>query len=585
MKGPLKDKPNSLSQFKSAFSHAIPTRSLQFEYHSLSSINPALPSADQQGQGMTIDCQSHGNMHVATPHAHDLIFIFEFSMLACGETNLLEERNLPLHLSYSRDFLASAAAMEQALEHPGLAIARSLYFHQDAGQRERWSAAQAVLVNQELRVEGQATPQLKVQEDSGVWNWQKTFAGVLPSGKNPPGLQHSLDYEVKGQSQTAIPMELGLLNLQGKEKSVTMQSNRTVAKTEIQIRMHRITAVDNERLNILLADANAPVDPARPKLSIEERDRLLRHWQKFRDKDGLKPLQGESVANQSVYIELKQALRRDPSIAQELAADLQGLDPASSGFATLAGALIYSGVSPALDAFVAQAELRHRDMNFQSRALPMIGLAPQPDLVSWKYLDQARRLQKSSQLGVAAELGMATHLKQGYQDKGAEEFVEEISQRMLAANTEAKRLHLLDLVGNAGLEKLLPLVESWLKQGTPAMRLRIAQSLRHMQDLKAEQLLLELAADTNLELSLTALQSLRDRTPSLSSLSGLLDLLERPHHDRVQLLILENLYAARSLDPMLLDKIQKIRDTLTLSPNLSEAWDQLEEDWADSAGA
>jgi len=585
MKGPLPGKLSSFSRFESVSSHAIPARSLQFEYHSLSYINPSITSGDNRGQGLTIDCQSRGSIHLATPRAHDLIFIFEFSMLVCGETNLMEERNLPLHLSYSREYLASAAAVEQALEHPGLAIARSLYFHLDTGQRERWSGNQAALVNQELRVEGEVTPVLKVKEESGVWNWQKTFAGAVPTLKNPLRLRHSLEYDVKGQSQTASPMELGLLNLQGIEKSVTMQKNQVVARTEIQIRMHRITEVDNDRLKSLLADANAPVDSARQQLSLEEKDRLIRHWQKFRDKDGLKSVQGESVANQSIYIELKQALRRDPKIAQELAADLQGLDPGSSGFATLAGALIYSGESQALDAFVAQAELRHRDTNFQSSALPMIGLAPQPNVVSWKYLDQARRLQKSSELGVAAELGMATHLKQGYQNKGAEEFVEEISRRMLTANTEAERLHLLDLVGNAGLEKLLPLVESWLNEGSPAMRLRIAQCLRHMQDPKAEQLLLQLAAAANLELSLTALQSLRDRTPALSSLPALLDLLQRPHHDRVHLLILENLYAARALDPMLLEKIQKIMDALTLSSNLSEAWDQMEEDWADSAGA
>jgi hypothetical protein len=208
----------------------------------------------------------------------------------------------------------------------------------------------------------------------------------------------------------------------------------------------------------------------------------------------------------------------------------------------------------------------------------MIGLAPNPTGASWKYLDTMRQDSKEPSMKTAAELAMATHLKRGYQDPT---FITEIQVRLQAARTETDRLHLLDVVGNSGLDQFLPIIHSWLQEASLPLRLRIAQSLRFMEDPKAETLLLEMAADQNPELAAMALQSLQQRQPSRDAIPVLLQVLTRSRDDRLRLMILENLYAARHQDAELLKKIQRIRSELTMGASLARAWDQLEKDWVD----
>jgi hypothetical protein len=254
------------------------------------------------------------------------------------------------------------------------------------------------------------------------------------------------------------------------------------------------------------------------------------------------------------------------------------MDPASSAFATLSGALIYSGEPEALNSFVKIALDHKNDAEWQNRALPMIGLAPAPTTQSWTYLETMRKQANEANLKSAAELGMGTHLKRGYLDA---DFVVEIQQRMENARTEEDRLHLLDVVGNAGLDQFFSLVTAWLPTASPALRLRIIQSLRFMLQPEAEKILLQIAADAEPEFALAALQSLRDRRVANASLPLLLKILGQRADDRIRLQVLENLYEARQMDADLLPKIQRIRSGLTLSAALTAAWNQIEKDWVD----
>jgi hypothetical protein len=189
-----------------------------------------------------------------------------------------------------------------------------------------------------------------------------------------------------------------------------------------------------------------------------------------------------------------------------------------------------------------------------------------------------RQQSRDPDLKTAAELGMATHLKRGYQDA---DFLAEIQRRMENASTEEARLHLLDLVGNAGLDEFFPIVASWLPGSTRTLRLRLGQALRFMPRPEAETLLLQLAAESDLDVALVSLQSLRDRTVTSGSIPALLQLLTRHTDDRIRLKVLENLYEARHQDADLLPKIQRLRSGLTFGPALTEAWEQLEKDWVD----
>ncbi|MDQ3232978.1 MAG: HEAT repeat domain-containing protein [Pseudobdellovibrionaceae bacterium] len=240
--------------------------------------------------------------------------------------------------------------------------------------------------------------------------------------------------------------------------------------------------------------------------------------------------------------------------------------------------MIYSGEGEALDAFVEQALAHKDDGHWQERALPMVGLAPAPTGASWKYLDTMRQQTKQPDVASAAELGMATHLKHGFQDPV---FVDELQLRLEKAQTETERLHLLDVVGNAGLEQFFPIISAWLKGASLPLRMRIVQALRFMKRPESETILLEMAAAPEADLALTALQCLRDRTMAKESIPVLLKLLGQTQDDRIRLKVLENLYEARSLDAGLLPKIQNLRRTMAMGQALAEAWEQMEKDWVD----
>ncbi len=558
-------------------------RSWSFSYHSLSYLNPVLSTAKAGDRGLTMACHAKGQLHAMAQHTADLRLIFEFSEIMCGEADILADRALSHVSAWDRDYLQSLGAVEAALQNPNLAIARSIFLAMNLDFDRDFSKIVSPIADAQLRAEGRVDVAFQSHQGTAGWLWTKSYQGPLTTALNPLGLNHHLELEVQASSQSTRPLELALNELKATEKIQSFQKKRLIARTELQIHLQHLPNMDQARLKDLLAEGTlAPSVTGQNPLTAEERARVLDHWKAFRDQEGQKPVYGESMANQEVYIELKQSLRKDPELANELAMDLKDMDPASSGFATLAGALVYSGEAEALDAFVREAE-QHRDQyEWQSRALPLAGLAPKPNVSSWQYLDEARKKQQDPNLSRAAELGMATHLKQGYADKGAQVYVDELLQRMQAASSEGEQLQLLDLVGNAGLEKGLSIIETWLAHGSLALRIRISQALRNIQNPRAEQILLQLATESPAELSLAALQNLRNRTPSSAAIPILLGLLSQSPEDRVRMLCLDNLYAARLLDPELLEKVKRIRQGITLSSALRETWDQVERDWTDS---
>ncbi len=557
----------------------FPVQSFSFTYTSQSYLNPTLPGSQGTGQGLTIACESKGLMHLKGTGAEPFALLFEFTDALCGGANVISERGLARTGHYTREFLTSAIAVQRATEDPALAIARSLFLHMDLGLRTGWDDKKQNQGHEERRLEGDVVPTLDWVVDQGLVQWTKKFSGVLPSENAAGGLTQTLQYHVGGRSEIQKPIEWGLVQLDGSEQSITLQKKNLVARTDIQIRLQRAAPLNKDDLRTLWVETKANIPAAAPKmLSVEEKQTLLQRWRQFRDGEGQKPARGSSESNQEEYLELKQALRQDPSLADELADDLKEMDPASSAFATLSGALIYSGEAEALNVFVTEALAHKDDAAWQQRALPMVGLAPGPTAQSWKYLDAMRQEAKQPELKVAAELGMATHLKRGYQDPA---FITEIQDRMQSAQTEEARLHLLDVVGNAGLDQFFPIVSSWLPGASLPLRLRIVQALRFMQRPEAEALLLQLAADPNMDMALMALQSLRDRTVLASSIPVLLQLLTTSTDDRVRLRILEGLYDARHQDVELLKKVQRIRSGLSMGAALTAAWDQLEKDWVD----
>lgn len=554
----------------------FPTQSFEFSYDSQSYLNPALPGTPGQSKGLTIACESKGLMHLGRPRAQSLHFLFEFTVVLCGGVNLISERGLARTVHYSHEFLSSKEAMQQATEDPALAIARSHFLHMNLGQKARWSEDHRL---EELRIEGGVTPEVTWVMDQGQVQWTKKFSGPVSGDESPIGLSQSLQYQVGARSDVSEPLEWGLLQLDGHEQSISLQKQNLVARTDITIRLMRTNTVDAGAVQNLWAETTINTPAAAPRImSTADREKILERWRHFRDRDGQKPARGANEDSQDEYLELKKALREEPSLADELAEDLNDMDPAISAFATLSGALIYSGEGTALNAFVRKA-LEHKDeAEWQNRALPMIGLAPAPTAQSWNYLETMRKQSQDGNLKSAAELGMGTHLKRGFQD---ETFVSEIQQRMGNARTEDERLHLLDVVGNAGLDQFFPLISSWLSGASPTLRLRIVQALRFMLRPEAEKLLLQLAADAEPELALTALQSLRERQVSGAAIPLLLQILSSRPDDRIRLQVLENLYAARHQDAELLPKIQRIRSGLTLSAALTAAWNQIEKDWVD----
>jgi hypothetical protein len=557
----------------------FPIQSFDFAYHSQSYLNPLLPGAKTSGQGLTIACESRGLMHLSRSAADALTLLFEFTDVLCGGANVISERGLARTVHYTREFLTAKDAVQRATEDPALAIARSLFLHMDLGLRASWPAPNEEIVAKERRLEGDLSPALDWVMDQGAVQWTKSFSGVLPGDAAAVGLTQSLQYQVRGRSEKSDPIEWGLLQLDGNEQSISMQGKNLLARTDIQIHLRRTTTVNSKDLRNLWAETRANISAAAPKIiTAEEKEALMQRWRQFRDGEGQRPARGATASNQDEYLELKQALRQDPALAEELADDLDDMDPTSSAFATLSGALIYSGEAQALNAFVEEASAHRDDRHWQQSALPMIGLAPGPTAQSWKYLDTIRQETKDPELKTAAELGMATHLKHGYQDAS---FVAEIQTRMASAQTEDERLHLLDVIGNGGLDQFFPIIASWLQGASPALRLRIVQALRFMQRPEAETLLLQLAGDSEVDLALMALQSLRDRTVAVSSIPRLLQLLTQSQDDRIRLKILENLYEARHQDADLLKKVQSIRSDLTLGPALTAAWEQLEKDWVD----
>ncbi|HET9240919.1 MAG TPA: HEAT repeat domain-containing protein [Oligoflexus sp.] len=554
----------------------FPARSFEFSYESQSYLNPTLPSAAGKGQGLTIACESRGLMHLGRPRAMTLHFLFEFTSVLCGGVNVMSERGLARTVHYSREFLASEDAMQRATEDPALAIARSLFLPMDLGQKSRWSDDRSF---DELRIEGRITPELAWVMDKGQVQWTKKFSGPVPGDEGARGLSQSLQYQVGARSEVSEPMEWGLLQLDGHEQSVSLQNQNLVARTDITVRLVRTSVSDARALRDLWADTEINRPAAAPRImSSADKDRILQRWRHFRDREGQNPARGANEESQDEYLELKKALRDEPSLADELVDDFNDMDPASSAFATLSGALIYSGEAAALNAFVRKALEHKNEMEWQSRALPMIGLAPVPTAQSWTYLETMRKQANEANLKSAAELGMGTHLKHGFQDGN---FVAEIQIRMENARTQDERLHLLDVVGNAGLDQFFPLIRSWLPSASPVLRIRIVQALRFMLRPDAEMLLMQLAADAEPELALGALQSLRERQVSNASIPLLLHILSSRSDDRIRLQALENLYEARHLDADLLPKIQRIRSGLSLSAALAAAWNQIEKDWVD----
>lgn len=565
-----------LKTVEAAAREDFPAQSFEFSYDSQSYLNPTLPGTPGAGQGLTIACEARGLMHLGRPQAASLHFLFEFTVVLCGGANVMSERGLARTVHYSREFLASKDAVQRATEDPALAIARSLFLHMDLGLKARWSEERKP---DELRIEGRIAPEFAWVMDKGQVQWTKKFSGPVSGDEGPTGLSQSLQYRVGAQSEVSEPIEWGLLQLDGHEQSVSLQNQNLVARTDITIRLVRSSRVDTEALRSLWAATEINSPAAAPRiLSRADKDRILQRWRHFRDRDGQQPARGANEDSQDAYLELKKALRDEPSLADELAEDLNDMDPASSAFATLSGALIYSGEAEALNAFVRKALDHKDDLAWQNRALPMVGLAPVPTAQSWTYLETMRKQTQESNLKSAAELGMGTHLKRGFQD---ENFVTEIQQRLENARTEDERLHLLDVVGNAGLDQFFPLLSSWLPGASPVLRLRIVQALRFMLRPEAEKLLLQLAFDAEPELALTALQSLRERQVSGASIPLLLQILSSRSDDRIRLQTLENLYEARHLDADLLQKIQRIRSGLTLSAALTAAWNQIEKDWVD----
>jgi len=558
----------------------LPVSSFEFSYNSLSYLNPVLPGSQGGGTGLTIACESKGLIHLASAMGDATTLLIEFTTVLCGEANVIAERGLRRTVQYTREFLASTAAVQRATEDPALAITRSLFLHMDGGLRERWPEPAVVLHHQEKRLEGDVTPETHFSRQQDGIHWTKQFSGLVQGEGTAAGLTQSLNYEVKATSLDTQPTELGLVQLHGNEQSVTLQKKSLLARTDIEIRIQRVASLGSQQWQTLAAETQIDAFAAAPKIMTrEEKDRIVTRWRQFRDGEGQQPARGASASNQDEYLELKQALRQDASLASDLADDLEDMDPDSSAFATLAGALIYSGEASALDAFVEQALAQKDDSAWQERALPMIGLAPRPTAESWKYLETMRQQKTDPELAVGAELGMGTQLKHGYQDAA---FIAELKQRMQAAQTEADRLHLLDVVGNAGLEQFYPIVTAWLQNASLPLKLRIVQALRFMNRAEAETLLLQLSADPDADLALMALQCLQDRSLTAASIPVLLQLLTSARDDRMRLKILENLYAARHLDTSLLQKIRSIRQSIQISPSLAQTWDQLEKDWVDS---
>jgi hypothetical protein len=554
----------------------VPAQSFEFSYDSQSYLNPTLPGASGVGQGLTIACEAKGLMHLGRPQAGSLHFLFEFTVVLCGGANVMSERGLARTVHYSHEFLTSKEAVQRATEDPALAIARSLFLHVNLGAKARWSDERTI---EELRIEGRVAPELTWITDRAQVQWTKKFSGPVSGDDNSIGLSQSLQYQVGARSEVSEPIEWGLLQLDGHEQSVSLQNQNLVARTDIAIRLLRTSRVDAGTLRDLWTQTEINSPAAAPRImSTADKERIVQRWRHFRDRDGQKPARGANEDSQDEYLELKKALRDEPSLADELVDDLNEMDPGSSAFATLSGALIYSGEAAALNAFVRKALEHKNDVEWQNRALPMVGLAPVPTAQSWTYLESMRKQTQEANLKSAAELGMATHLKRGYQD---DNFVAELQERMQNARTEDERLHLLDVVGNAGLDQFFPLLTAWLPSASPALRLRIVQALRFMLRPEAEKLLLQLAADAEAELALTALQSLRERQVSGASIPLLLQILSSRADDRIRLQALENLYEARHMDADLLQKIQRIRSGLSLSAALTAAWNQIEKDWVD----
>ena len=389
-----------------------------------------------------------------------------------------------------------------------------------------------------------ANYELKQSSESGrlVHKVKSGYGALFPMGEgmSSPPLKGTLT----GDSTALVDVNSGLpINVDGSEDArINLQFDgseiQSFASTKFKINFEREelntprpsiganglgTSSDAGGSSTSLATGTENMrlrDAAKERFGEIDITELQRSFDMLRQSDA----RNKDLLEREFYDKLVGYVRQHETDHQSLLHTLVGRRADDPWLHQVLSALAYVGCDQCQTQLVKEVMARQSDPTF---AADLLNLLTQPEHPGLEVEKALRNLTESSQPVVRdmAELGLGTvayRLRDSDQGRSvaiAQQFTDKFRQSADFSTQSAA----LAVLGNVGNESLLQDLAPWIKSNDDGRREAAAKALRNLHSDGARTAVLELAADPTVAVRRSALQSLIQMPPSVSSIAPLID--------------------------------------------------------------
>lgn len=297
--------------------------------------------------------------------------------------------------------------------------------------------------------------------------------------------------------RSAIPRSLtraqfdaqtGVLSaLQGAQLEVQTLQNKQIgsAKSSLRLRLLEKRAISSAQIRLAATEADKYTwttlarREANPQAEVSYNQRVLGNATLSSLLGELEHTEADGSDQGALYPRLRALILVYPKSCIELEQHLSKCRSDSRTFSLITSAIGSAGHAQAQAALSAVLQTRQNDVPALIRLISLLGMAHRPTAATEQTLQQyAAHASPAVASTARLALGVVAHDLRGEFPARAERIVRWLEQQLTTAGSPSEQELWLRALGNAGLERTLPLLRSFLNSGDASVRAAAVAALR-----------------------------------------------------------------------------------------------------------
>jgi len=334
----------------------------------------------------------------------------------------------------------------------------------------------------------------------------------------------------KGTDLAALTRDTGFTGTKGATENYSLTSIESAEAMELLIQKNELGDLDFKKLLALLKAAKTSGDPS---------------------------------AIENLYLKFKALIYLHPEACEPLAAQMKKENPQKSkAMLMLATALSTVGSPQAQDALVDVLASRSSDIVSAQILIPALGMTEHPTPKAEETLREL--IHSSGKEDIVSTAGLSLGAMAGNLSEQDPErsraIIESVQKDYQNAETDQQKQYLLSVLGNAGSDQALPVINSALESSNIQIQTEAAMALRFVPDREAQAKLVDLLKTSAIDDSVkqAAASALSYREPTLGLSQAIQTHYASQDSDLVRRELIKAAFENRDVDPSVTDWLKGV---------------------------